>query len=188
MGTTKAGSWFLSIPTYERSTLSAFSGLIVLKMLIVHKNTTQRKEKDEVFIMLTREQKETMLNQILELMTAIAYDEPVEKGKSMWISPNYDDRMEQEIISYVVPLYSNGGLIAVAGIDILFSELTDLIDDLCLGYKLPGAGGGGYLYMIAKDPEAAVRIKQILGEHRLNKNARFVDMTLSTSGLQISRS
>lgn len=28
--------------------------------------------------MLTREQKETMLNQILELMTAIAYDEPVE--------------------------------------------------------------------------------------------------------------
>lgn len=66
--------------------------------------------------------------------------------------------------------------------------LTDLVDDLCLSYKLPGAGGGGYLYMIAKDPEAAVRIKQILGEHRLNKNARFVDMTLSTSGLQISRS
>ncbi len=68
------------------------------------------------------------------------------------------------------------------------AALTDLIDDLCLGYKLPGAGGGGYLYMIAKDPEAAVRIKQILCEHRLNKNARFVDMTLSTSGLQISRS
>ena len=37
--------------------------------------------------------------------------------------------MEQEIISYVVPLYPNGGLIAVAGIDILFSELTDLIDE-----------------------------------------------------------
>ena len=68
------------------------------------------------------------------------------------------------------------------------AALTDLIDDLCLGYKLPGAGGGGYLYMIAKDPEAAARIKQILGENRLNKNARFVDMTLSTSGLQISRS
>ena len=30
--------------------------------------------------MLTREQKETMLNQILELMTAIAYDEPVENA------------------------------------------------------------------------------------------------------------
>ena len=68
------------------------------------------------------------------------------------------------------------------------AALTSLVDDLCLGYKLPGAGGGGYLYMIAKDPEAAVRIKQILGEHRQNKNARFVEMTLSTTGLQISRS
>ena len=29
--------------------------------------------------------------------------------------------------------------------------LTERIDDLCLGYKLPGAGGGGYLYMVAKD-------------------------------------
>ena len=66
--------------------------------------------------------------------------------------------------------------------------LTSLVDDLCLGYKLPGAGGGGYLYMIAKDPEAAARIKQILGEHRNNKNARFVEMSLSTKGLQISRS
>ena len=68
------------------------------------------------------------------------------------------------------------------------AALTNLIDDLCLGYKLPGAGGGGYLYMIAKDPEAAARIKQILGENRQNKNARFVEMSLSTTGLQISRS
>ena len=66
--------------------------------------------------------------------------------------------------------------------------LTDLVDDLCLSYKLPGAGGGGYVYMIAKDPEAAARIKQILNSHRPNKNARFVEMSLSTSGLQISRS
>jgi galactokinase/mevalonate kinase-like predicted kinase len=66
--------------------------------------------------------------------------------------------------------------------------LTDLVDDLCLSYKLPGAGGGGYLYMIAKDPEAAARIKQMLNTHSPNKNARFVEMTLSTTGLQISRS
>ena len=68
------------------------------------------------------------------------------------------------------------------------AKLTSLIDDLCLGYKLPGAGGGGYLYMIAKDPEAAARIKQILTENSIRKNARFVDMSLSTTGLQISRS
>ena len=68
------------------------------------------------------------------------------------------------------------------------AALTSLVDDLCLGYKLPGAGGGGYLYMIAKDPEAAARIKHILADHRSNPNARFVEMTLSTGGLQISRS
>ena len=66
--------------------------------------------------------------------------------------------------------------------------LTRLVDDLCLGYKLPGAGGGGYLYMIAKDPEAAARIKQILTDNSPRKNARFVEMDLSTKGLQISRS
>lgn len=68
------------------------------------------------------------------------------------------------------------------------AALTALVDDLCLGYKLPGAGGGGYLYMIAKDPEAAARIKAILNENCRNDNARFVDMTLSKNGLQISRS
>lgn len=67
-------------------------------------------------------------------------------------------------------------------------RIINLIDDLCLGYKLPGAGGGGYLYMIAKDPEAASRIQNILNENRTNKCARFVNMSLSKTGLQISRS
>ena len=62
------------------------------------------------------------------------------------------------------------------------------IDDYTLGYKLPGAGGGGYLYMVAKDPEAARRIREILTACPPNKNARFVEMTLSDKGLQISRS
>lgn len=62
------------------------------------------------------------------------------------------------------------------------------ISDYCLGLKLPGAGGGGFLYMAAKDPEAAVRIRQILTETPPNNAARFVDMTLSATGLQISRS
>ena len=67
-------------------------------------------------------------------------------------------------------------------------RITSLVDDLCLGYKLPGAGGGGYLYMVAKDPEAAARIKQIVNQAQPNPNARFVDMTLSKTGLQVSRS
>ncbi len=66
--------------------------------------------------------------------------------------------------------------------------ITRQIDDLCLGYKLPGAGGGGYIYMIAKDEEAAVRIRKILTQNPPNDKARFVEMTLSQKGLEISKS
>ena len=66
--------------------------------------------------------------------------------------------------------------------------IINKIDDLCLGYKLPGAGGGGYLYMAAKDEEAAARIKRILNKERINDKARFVDMTLSDKGFEVSLS
>lgn len=66
--------------------------------------------------------------------------------------------------------------------------LTRMVDDLCLGYKLPGAGGGGYLYMVAKDVEAAARIRTILNENRPNDKARFVEMSLCKNGFQVSRS
>ncbi len=62
------------------------------------------------------------------------------------------------------------------------------VSDLCLGLKLPGAGGGGYLYMVAKDPEAAGRIRSLLQACPPNDCARFVEMTLSRKGLQVSRS
>lgn len=67
-------------------------------------------------------------------------------------------------------------------------QITDLVDDLCTGYKLPGAGGGGYLYMMAKDAEAATRIRTILQNNAPNSRARFVEMSLSTTGLAVSRS
>lgn len=66
--------------------------------------------------------------------------------------------------------------------------IIDLIKDYTLGYKLPGAGGGGYLYMVAKDPQAAVCIRRILSEQVPNPCARFVEMTLSDKGFQVSRS
>ena len=66
--------------------------------------------------------------------------------------------------------------------------IIDKVQDLCLGLKLPGAGGGGFLYMVAKDPVAALRIREILTTERPNERARFVDMTLSHTGMQLSRS
>ena len=67
-------------------------------------------------------------------------------------------------------------------------ELCRRIDDLCLGYKLLGAGGGGYMYMVAKDPDAACRLRRMLTEEPLCATSRVVMMSLSANGLQISRS
>lgn len=67
-------------------------------------------------------------------------------------------------------------------------ELCSRIDDLCLGYKLLGAGGGGYMYMVAKDPEAARRLRCELTLDRLCATSRVVDMSISDTGLMISRS
>ena len=61
-------------------------------------------------------------------------------------------------------------------------------EDYALGYKLPGAGGGGYLYIVAKDPEASLQIRRLLTADPQNDNARFVEMSLSDKGLQVSRS
>ena len=62
------------------------------------------------------------------------------------------------------------------------------IKPYALGYKLPGAGGGGYLYIVAKDTDAAFQIRKRLIMCPPNSNARFVEMSLSGKGLQVSRS
>lgn len=67
-------------------------------------------------------------------------------------------------------------------------SIIEKVKDYILGCKLPGAGGGGYLYMIAKDPIAARYIREILTTNPPNNKARFVDLDVSSSGLQISRS
>lgn len=70
----------------------------------------------------------------------------------------------------------------------IIEALCRRIDDLCSGYKLPGAGGGGFLYMVAKDAEAARRIRETLTADPLAPNARFIEMSISKTGLQVSRS
>jgi len=67
-------------------------------------------------------------------------------------------------------------------------KIIQRVDDYLLGYKLLGAGGGGYLMMLAKSADAALRAKQNLESNPPNDRARFVDFTVSKSGFQVSRS
>ncbi|KPI89306.1 putative fucose kinase [Leptomonas seymouri] len=67
-------------------------------------------------------------------------------------------------------------------------EIVDVVQPYVWGLVLAGAGGGGYLYMCAKDEECAHRIRALLTENPPNPYARFVEMTVSTTGVQVSRS
>ncbi len=58
-------------------------------------------------------------------------------------------------------------------------RVIDLIKDYSLGYKLPGAGGGGFLYMVAKDPDAAARIRKTVQENRSNERAQKIYMAIA---------
>ncbi|MHB1307983.1 MAG: bifunctional fucokinase/fucose-1-phosphate guanylyltransferase [Limisphaerales bacterium] len=62
------------------------------------------------------------------------------------------------------------------------------IQDQLAATKLLGAGGGGYLLMLAKDEAAARRIREELTARPPNPRARFVSMSLSDTGLQLTRS
>lgn len=52
--------------------------------------------------------------------------------------------------------------------------------------KLLGAGGGGYLLLLARDAEAGERIRRCIEAHPVNPRARFIDFTLADEGLKVT--
>jgi galactokinase/mevalonate kinase-like predicted kinase len=68
------------------------------------------------------------------------------------------------------------------------AAIISSVSDYTAGVKLLGAGGGGYMLLLAKDEDAGDRIRQKLTQTPPNSRARFVDFSISTSGLQITRS
>lgn len=67
-------------------------------------------------------------------------------------------------------------------------HIIELIDDYSLGYVLPGAGGGGYLFIVGKDIEATNTIRSILKKVQTRQNARIVEIKLSDEGMKVTRS
>ncbi len=67
-------------------------------------------------------------------------------------------------------------------------QLIDRIEPHLSAWKLAGAGGGGFLYMIAKDVQDAQLLRRELENNPTNSLARFVDMSLSPTGLRVTKS
>ena len=67
-------------------------------------------------------------------------------------------------------------------------QLIQRVEPYLSSYKLSGAGGGGFLYMIAKDAEQAQLLRLELDSNPPNPLARFVEMSLSSTGMRITTS
>jgi galactokinase/mevalonate kinase-like predicted kinase len=67
-------------------------------------------------------------------------------------------------------------------------QLIERIQPFILGQKLLGAGGGGFMLMLAKDKDAAVQIKNELTANPVNPRGRFVNFELSNTGFQVTKS
>lgn len=69
----------------------------------------------------------------------------------------------------------------------LADAAVSLVQKDLLAWELPGAGGGGYLFMIARDPTAAARVHRTLTGYAPNEQARFADVSVDPAGLRVLR-
>lgn len=58
------------------------------------------------------------------------WNEPVKAGKAVWISPHYHSSSDALMVSYVSPIYKDGVLIGVAGMDVQFSAFLNVVKEL----------------------------------------------------------
>lgn len=55
---------------------------------------------------------------------------PVKNGAPMWMKPYYNDNIDVNMISYVIPLFENGEAIGVVGMDIDFKQIGNEISSI----------------------------------------------------------
>lgn len=57
---------------------------------------------------------------------------PVKNGKATWIAPYLNKNINVRMISFVIPLYMSNQTVGVVGMDIDFSVITDIVNDMQL--------------------------------------------------------
>ena len=58
------------------------------------------------------------------------FTEPKRTGKPTWILPYTNVENQTSVISYVIPIYINANFIGVAGVDVEFSKVTDMVSEI----------------------------------------------------------
>ena len=80
------------------------------------------------------------------------FSEPKNKGEAMWSEPYVDISTEVKMISYVVPIYINYQFVGVLGVDIAFSRITEMVDNISVydnGFAYLAGSDGRIVYSSA---------------------------------------
>ena len=93
-------------------------------------------------------QKVTDLAKLTEEEKAEAnwYYAAVEAGTGVWLEPYNNGKIKETIVSYVVPIYQGDVCVGVAGMDVLFSDIEKVINQI-------NAYETGYAYLVNAENE-----------------------------------
>ena len=58
------------------------------------------------------------------------YYEPIKAGKAIWMDPYTNQNTNRTIVSYVMPIYKDGQLLGVVGMDIDWPFITGMVDEI----------------------------------------------------------
>lgn len=98
---------------------------------------------------------------------------PVQAKEAIWMSPYMNENVNIYMISYVVPLFAEDGTsIGVVGMDIDFSQITDLVDETTIynsGYAFLTDDSGAIMHH--KDADEGTQLSDM--DSSLSKSADF---------------
>ncbi len=98
------------------------------------------------------------------------YHIPVNAGCAMWLDEGHSVNYGRRMVSFVIPFYKNGSLIAVMGMDADFATLTERIDSIKV-YQ------NGYAYLTNHEGQFLYCSPGVMNYHENSHGAEYTEAT-----------
>ena len=92
------------------------------------------------------------------------YYTAIKARQSVWMEPYYFPGHEEQLVSYVLPMYVNGELLGVVGFDMEFKYLVDRVNSIDVYER-------GYAVLLAKDEVTCYNVKNVMETHNPHTKA-----------------
>ncbi|MBQ8085978.1 MAG: diguanylate cyclase [Lachnospiraceae bacterium] len=96
------------------------------------------------------------------------YYEPLESGEPIWLDPYYNKNINVYMISYVIPIYIDGEIMGIIGMDINMAAIHEIVDSIIYknGYGFLLDDRGDIIYH--KDYPGGLTVDRFNNEMRTN--------------------